>query len=151
MAAGENNSGLRAQTSISAARPGVLKDPAPQGAVTVGYVAARDLSSAHRCCPTLRLTRRAYPLSWRRGSTDNSQLRVDKVIDAPIFRWCEFHGCRRGEDSCAPTVASAQKLVTCSSELRGRLLGPCTQVQGRGSCPQGHGPHHLVHLVRRHG
>ena len=40
VAAGEKNSGLRAQTSFSAARPGVLKDPAPQGAVTVGYVAA---------------------------------------------------------------------------------------------------------------
>ena len=38
VAAGEKNSGLRAQTSFSAARPGVLKDPAPQGAV--GYVAA---------------------------------------------------------------------------------------------------------------
>ena len=41
VAAGEMNSGLRAQTTFSAgARPGVLKDPAPQGAVTVGYVAA---------------------------------------------------------------------------------------------------------------
>ena len=40
VAAGEKNSGLRAQMSFSAARPGVLKDPAPQGAVTVGYVAA---------------------------------------------------------------------------------------------------------------
>ena len=40
VAAGEKNSGLRAQTSFSAVRPGVLKDPAPQGAVTVGYVAA---------------------------------------------------------------------------------------------------------------
>ena len=29
-----------AQTTFSAGRPGVLKDPAPQGAVTVGYVAA---------------------------------------------------------------------------------------------------------------
>ena len=57
-----------------------------------------------------------------RRTTDNSQLRVDKVVDAPIYRWCEFHGCRRGEDSCAPTVAPAQKLVTCSSELRGRLF-----------------------------
>ena len=41
VAAGDLNSGLRAQTTFSAgARPGVLKDPAPQGAVTVGYVAA---------------------------------------------------------------------------------------------------------------
>ena len=30
VAAGEKNSGLRAQTSFSAGRPGVLKDPAPQ-------------------------------------------------------------------------------------------------------------------------
>ena len=34
--------------------------------------------------------------------------RVDKVVDAPVCRWCEFHGCRRGEDSCASTVAPAQ-------------------------------------------
>ena len=40
VAAGQKNSGLRAQTSFSAGRPGVLKDPAPQGAATVGYVAA---------------------------------------------------------------------------------------------------------------
>ena len=32
------------------------------------------------------------------------------------------HGCRRGEDGCAPTVAPAEKLVTCSSELRGSLF-----------------------------
>ena len=24
----------------------------------------------------------------------------------------------------------------------GEFLGPCTQVLGRGPCPQGHGPHH---------
>ena len=41
VAADVKNAGLRAQTMVSAgARPGVLKDPAPQGAVTVGYVAA---------------------------------------------------------------------------------------------------------------
>ena len=43
VAADEKNSGLRAQTTFSAGRPGVLKDPAPQGAVTVGYVAAPGL------------------------------------------------------------------------------------------------------------
>ena len=32
--------------------------------------------------------------------------------------------------------------------MKGRFLVPCTQVQGRGSCPQGHGPHNQVHLVR---
>ena len=37
--------------------------------------------------------------------------------------------------------------ATCSScrpqqlECWVDFLGPCTQVQGRGSCPQGHGPH----------
>ena len=40
VAVGEKTSGLRAQTSFSAGWPGVLKDPAPQGAVTVGCVAA---------------------------------------------------------------------------------------------------------------
>ena len=33
----------------------------------------------------------------------------------PVGRWCEFHRCRRGEDSCAPTVAPVEKLVACSS------------------------------------
>ena len=28
--------------------------------------------------------------------------------------WREFHRCRRGEDSCAPTVAAVEKLVACS-------------------------------------
>ena len=41
VAADVKDAGLRAQKTVSAgARPGVLKDPAPQGAVTVGYVAA---------------------------------------------------------------------------------------------------------------
>ena len=41
VAADVKNAGLRAQTMVSAgAWSGVLKDPAPQGAVTVGYVAA---------------------------------------------------------------------------------------------------------------
>ena len=41
LAAGEEYSGLRAQTTFSAGRPGVLTEPEPQvGAVTVGYVAA---------------------------------------------------------------------------------------------------------------
>ena len=43
VAAGEKNSGLRAQTSFSAGRPGVLEEPEPQGgAVTDGYVAAHS-------------------------------------------------------------------------------------------------------------
>ena len=41
VAAGEENTGLRAPTTFSAGRPGVLTEPEPQGgAVTVGYVAA---------------------------------------------------------------------------------------------------------------
>ena len=41
VAAGERYLGLRAQTSFSAGRPGVLEEPEPQGgAVTDGYVAA---------------------------------------------------------------------------------------------------------------
>ena len=30
--------------------------------------------------------------------------------------------------------------------MGGLFLGPCTQVQGRGSCPQGHGPRDEVHI-----
>ena len=38
---GGENDGIRAQTTASSgARPGVLKEPEPQGAVTVGHVAA---------------------------------------------------------------------------------------------------------------
>ena len=63
---------------------------------------------------------------------------------------------RRGEDSRAPTVALGEKLVMLrplrvwallgaahhpGDELIRRFFGPCTQVQGWGSCPQGHGPH----------
>ena len=33
-----------------------------------------------------------------RRTIDTSQLRLNKVVDAPICRWCEFHRCRRGED-----------------------------------------------------
>ena len=41
VAAGEKNSGLRAQTAFSAGRPGVLTEPEPEeGAVMVVYVAA---------------------------------------------------------------------------------------------------------------
>ena len=43
------------------------------------------------------------------------QLRLGEVVDVLLCRWCEFHRCRRGEDSCAPTVASVEKLVSCSS------------------------------------
>ena len=47
VAAGEKNSGLRAQTSFSAGRPGVLQEPERQGgAVTDGYVAAPVTSLA---------------------------------------------------------------------------------------------------------
>ena len=52
---------------------------------------------------------------------------TDKVIDV------SFAGpaleCRRGVDSRVPQL----HLVV--------FLGPCTQVQGPGLCPQGHGPH----------
>ena len=74
------------------------------------------------CISLVVAQRQNYMVQTARRTTDNSQLRVDKVVDAPIYRWCEFHGCRRGEDSCAPTVAPAQKLVTCSSGLMGRLF-----------------------------
>ena len=42
-----------------------------------------------------------------RRTVEISQLLV-KVVDALICSWCEFHRCRRGQDSCAPTVAPAQ-------------------------------------------
>ena len=43
------------------------------------------------------------------------QLPVDTVIDVPLCRWGEFHRCRRGEVSCAPTAALGDKLVAGSS------------------------------------
>ena len=43
------------------------------------------------------------------------QLLPDEVVDVLLGWWCEFHRCRRGEDSCAPTVAPVEKLVAGSS------------------------------------
>ena len=43
------------------------------------------------------------------------QLPVDTVIDVQLCRWSEFHRCRRGEVSCAPTAALGNKLVAGSS------------------------------------
>ena len=40
---------------------------------------------------------------------------LDEVVDVLLCRWCEFHRCRRGEDSCVPTVAPVEKLVAGSS------------------------------------
>ena len=36
---------------------------------------------------------------------------IDKVIDDPVVLVVRVHRCRRGEDSCAPTVALGEKLV----------------------------------------
>ena len=57
-------------------------------------------------------------------------------------------------DRCRVVRSAETALVPqlqCSDMVSGDFLGPCTQVQGRGSCPRGHGPNNLVHLVRRHG
>ena len=43
------------------------------------------------------------------------QLIVDEVVDVLLDMRCEFHRCRRGEDSCAPTVPPVEKLVAGSS------------------------------------
>ena len=43
------------------------------------------------------------------------QLLLDEVVDVLLGMWCESHRCRRGEDSCAPTVAPVEKLVVGSS------------------------------------
>ena len=37
------------------------------------------------------------------------QLLLEEVVDVLMCRWCEFHRCRRGEDSRAPTVALVEK------------------------------------------
>ena len=70
----------------------------------------------------------------------------DKVFDHRVVLVVRVHRCRRGEDSRAPTVALGERLVVLrplrvwallgaahhpGDELMGRLLGPCTQVQGR--------------------
>ena len=36
---------------------------------------------------------------------------------------------------------SLRQLINALMSSWGDFLGPCTQVQGRGSCPLGHGPH----------
>ena len=46
------------------------------------------------------------------------QLLFDEVVDVLLCRWwCEFHRCRRGKDSCAPTVAPVEKLVFAALEF----------------------------------
>ena len=45
-------------------------------------------------------------------------------------------GGRRCDSAATSSSCRPQQL-----ECRVVFLGPCTQVQGRGSCPQGHGPH----------
>ena len=66
------------------------------------------------------------------------QLLLDEVVDVLLGRWCEFHRCRRGEDSCAPTIAP--------HELRwGIFQGSVHRYTAGAPCPQGHGPHHWVH------
>ena len=65
------------------------------------------------------------------------------VADVAVVLVVRVHRCRRGEDSRVPTVALGEKLVMLRPLRVWALLGagPCTQVQGRGSCPQGHGLH----------
>ena len=43
--------------------------------------------------------------------------------------------------SCFPGAVVQETVALWWSWVDGIFLGPCTQVQGRGSCPQGHGPH----------
>ena len=57
--------------------------------------------------------------------------------------------CRREGDSRDLTAAAVEKSLAPGGPGsspwwrwdEGDVLGPCTQVQGWGSCPQGHGPH----------
>ena len=64
-----------------------------------------------------------------------------------FHRWCEFHRCCRGEVQCAPTVHLLRNSLRAAHELRWDFSGPCTQVQGRGSCPQGHGYHNSMQAL----
>ena len=88
---------------------------------------------------------------------------IDTVIDdccaAPAV-WVQMWRSRSSSHSCnvdaghvahMPVVASIgawdgrDSAVHCGGSAVGThrlacFLGPCTQVQGRGSCPQGHGP-----------
>ena len=58
-----------------------------------------------------------------------------RMVDVPVVQIELFSWCRRSGDSRDLTVALWWSWVD------GDFLGPCTQVQGRGSCPQKHGPH----------
>ena len=74
-------------------------------------------------------------------------LLLDKAVDVLLGRWCEFHRFCRGDVRCAPTVHLLKNSLRAAHELRWDFLGPCTQVQGRGSCPQGHGPHNSMQAL----
>ena len=48
-----------------------------------------------------------------------------------------------------PQLHLLRNSLRAAHELSWGFLGPCTQVHGRGSCPQGHGPHNQLHVGTR--
>ena len=71
------------------------------------------------------------------------------MVDVPVAQVVLDSWCRREGDSRDLTAASVEKSLSPGGPGsspwwrwdEGDFLGPCTQVQGRGPCPQGHGPH----------
>ena len=70
----------------------------------------------------------ALPLPWFSGLAMAGMVRIDSYA--------------LGSDMSKAGFAGGHAFRAVFAEMRGRLfLGPCTQAQGRGSCPQGHGSH----------
>ena len=80
-----------------------------------------------------------------RLTMDNSQLLIT-VADVPVARSrsSRVHTWRRQSSSQICTRCGFRRtgqLIIALMSWWSEFLGPCTQVQGRGSCPQGHGLH----------
>ena len=77
----------------------------------------------------------------RQSRSSSSYSCLDNVVLCPLCAttyawWFRVH--------ITATVAQLQ----CSDTVSGDFFGPCTQVQGWESCPQGHGSHNEVHACQ---
>ena len=85
------------------------------------------------CCMPVGVQRLVVdvPVRLRRGVRGKY---LDKVVDMPVGVSGTLWFIRSRSSS---TRSWRRGLMSCTVDF----LGPCTQVQGRRSCPQGHGPH----------
>ena len=82
-----------------------------------------------------------------RRTIGTSQLRVDKMVGGrcpylQVVRVPQVPSWRRQlcSHSCTCSVTRYVQAPSCGEDFSGL----CTQVQGQGSCPQGHGSHNQV-------